>query len=411
MSNIEHNNPAPNNDWEDDEIDLLELATTLGQQKKLIFGLPFVVGVVTIIITLFLTPIYTATTTILPPGNSGGGAAGALASLGGLAGLAGIDLGGGTADTVVSMLQSRTMKDQVIDKFDLMKRYDVKYREVMYKQLDSLVNVSVDKKSSLISVAVDDEDPKVAAQMANFYFDALNKMMDRVAVTDAQRRRLFFEQQFAKSKQELADAETRLKQTQQKTGVLELQSQVAATMGAIAQLRADIAQREVALSAMRTYATAENADYKRVAAEIAGLKAELKKMEASANISDKDAQKADNKDIGLVSAGNLPEQGLEYVRALRDVKYQEAIYEIMAKQFELAKVDEAKESQGVQQLDVAVPPDKKSKPKRAIIVVLAVLASGFFAVLLALFRASLAKARQNPQSGEKLRALKAAWRL
>lgn len=403
MSNIEQHNPAPQNDWEDDEIDLLELATTLGQQKKLIFGLPFVVGVVTIIITLFLTPIYTATTTILPPGNSGGGAAGALASLGGLAGLAGIDLGGGTADTVVSMLQSRTMKDQVIDKFDLMKRYNTKFRADLYKTLGGKVTVSVDKKSSLISVDVDDEDPKVAAQMANFYFDALNQMMDRVAVTDAQRRRLFFEQQFAKSKQELANAETRLKQTQQKTGVLELQSQVAATMGAVAQLRADIAQREVALSAMRTYATAENADYKRVAAEIAGLKAELKKLETSANISDKD--------IGMVSAGNLPEQGLEYVRALRDVKYQEAIYEIMAKQFELAKVDEAKESQGVQQLDVAVPPDKKSKPKRAIIVVLAVLASGFFAVLLALFRASLAKARQNPESGEKLRALRSAWRL
>ncbi|HEX5485529.1 MAG TPA: Wzz/FepE/Etk N-terminal domain-containing protein, partial [Limnobacter sp.] len=112
MSNIDQtNNPAPHNDWEEDEIDLLELATTLGQQKKLIFGLPAVVGVVTIVITLFLTPIYTATTTILPPGNGGGGAMGALASLGGLAGLAGIDLGGGTADTVVSMLQSRTMKD------------------------------------------------------------------------------------------------------------------------------------------------------------------------------------------------------------------------------------------------------------------------------------------------------------
>lgn len=389
----------PVGDYDDDEISLVELATTLGEEKKLIFGLPFVVGIVVIVVSLFLTPIFTAKTTLLPPQNSGGGgAAAALASLGGLAG---ISTGGTTADTVIAMLQSRSAKDQIINQFNLVEYYEAELRSDVYKTLDGVVRVSSDKKSNLITIEVDDKDPELAAKMANAYYAVLKDLMTRVAVTEAQQRRQFFEDQFAKSKEELSAAEVKLKETQERTGLVELKSQAEATIEAVARLRAEIAQREVQLSAMRTFATPENSDYRRVVAELNGLRAELKKLDKGGT----------GGELGLVSAGNLPEQGLEYVRALREVKYQEAVFEIMAKQFELAKVDEAKDGGNVQQLDMATVPERKSKPKRALIVVLSVLAAGFLAVLIALMKGAMRKAGSDEESATRLQALKKAWRL
>lgn len=393
-------NPAGAPVYDDeDEISLLDLATTLGEEKKLIFGLPFVAGIVAIVVSLLLTPIFTAKTTLLPPQGGGGGAAAALAQLGGLASLAGISGGGTTADSIVSMLKSRSAKDEIIDRFQLTERYEAEIRQDVYTKLDTVVRVSSDKKSGLITIEVDDEDPAFAASMANAYYEVLRGLMTRVAVTEAQQRRVFFEQQFAKAKEDLGNAEVALKETQERTGLVELQGQAQATISAVASLRAEIAQREVQLSAMRTFATAENSDYRRVLAELGGLRNELKKLDKGGS----------GGDLGLVSAGNLPEQGLEYVRAFREVKYQEAIFEIMAKQYELAKIDEAKDGGDVQQLDAAIPPERKSKPKRAIIVVASVLGAGFLAVLIALLRGALRSSGSNPETQGKLQALKRAW--
>ena len=332
----------------------------------------------------------------MPPG---GGAKLAEVRGTGLAGLAGISTGGTTADTVIAMLQSRSAIDQIIDQFNLVEYYEAELREDVYKTLGEVVRVSSDKKSNLITVEVDDKDPELAAKMANAYYEVLKSLMTRVAVTEAQQRRQFFEDQFAKAKEELSNAEVKLKETQERTGLVELQSQAEATIEAVARLRAEIAQREVQLSAMRTFATPENSDYRRVVAELNGLRAELKKLDKGGT----------GGELGLVSAGNLPEQGLEYVRALREVKYQEAVFEIMAKQFELAKVDEAKDGGNVQQLDVATVPERKSKPKRALIVVLSVLAAGFLAVLLAFVRAAMRKAAADENSQQGFQALKKAW--
>ena len=401
MNNNMDNNPVQPG-YDEDEISLLDLATTLGEEKKLIFGLPLVAGIAAIVISLLLTPIFTARTTLLPPqGGGGGGAAAALAQLGGLAGLAGISGGGTTGDTIVTMLKSRSAKDEIIDRFKLIERYEAEKRQDVYATLDALVRVSSDKKSGLITIEVDDKDPAFAAEMANAYYEVLRGLMTRVAVTEAQQRRVFFEGQFAKAKEDLGNAEVALKETQERTGLVELKSQAEATIGAVARLRAEIAQREVQLSAMRTFATNENADYRRVLAEINGLRSELKKLDKGGS----------GGDLGLVSAGNLPEQGLEYVRAFREVKYQEAIFEIMAKQFELAKIDEAKDGGDVQQLDAAVPPERKSKPKRAIIVLVAVLGAGFLAVLLALLRGAMRNAKTNPETQGKLVSLRRAWGL
>lgn len=384
------------------EISLLELATTLGEEKKLIFGLPLLVGLLAVLISLFLTPVFTAKTTLLPPqSGTNGGAAAALANLGGLAGLAGLGAGGTTADVVVAMLQSRSAKDQMIERFDLVNYYKADLKEDVYQTLDSMVRVSSDKKSNIITIEVDDKDPQFAANMANAYYTVLRNLMTRVAVTEAQQRRQFFEDQFLKAKEELSLAEVNLKETQERTGLVELRSQAEATIGAVARLRGEIAQREVQLSAMRTFATPENADYRRVVAELNGLRAELRKLDKGGEGSER----------GLVSAGSLPEQGLEYVRALREVKYHEAVFEIMAKQFELAKVDEAKDSGSVQQLDVASAPERKSKPKRALLVVFSVLIAGIFAILIAVVRSALRRSVLNEAMRQDIHAFRKAWRL
>lgn len=389
------------NNHEDDEISLLDIVAALGEGKTLILGVTFIAAVAAIVISLFLPPSFTASTTVLPPQNSGGGgAAAALASLGGLANLAGVSVGGTTSDSVIAMLKSRSAKDQVIDQFKLLEHYGIGLRQDAYGKLDRMVKISTDKKSTLIMIEVEAEDPEFAASLANAYYDALKALMNRVALTDAQRRRQFFEVQLTKAKDDLADAEVKLKETQEKTGVLELKKQAEATIESIAALRAEVAQREVQLSAMRTFATVDNADYKRVSAELSGLKAELRKLEKG----------ADNEQSSLVSADNLPEQGLEYVRALRNVKYFEAIFEVMAKQFELAKVEEAKDGGDIQQLDVAVPPERKSKPKRAFIVILSTLGAAFFAILFVLGRDAFRKAAQNPQNSEKIQKVFRAWK-
>lgn len=385
---------------EDDEISLLDLATTLGEEKKLVFGLPAVVAVLATAVALLLPPVFTAKTTLLPPQQGGGGAAAALASLGGLAGIAGISAPAGAAETTIAMLKSRSARDVLIEQFGLMERFKAKFRDDVYAKLDAVVRVSSDKKSGTILIEVDDEDAKFAADLANAHYAVLRQLMTRVAVTEAQQRRQFFESQFTKAKEDLSAAEVKLKETSQKTGLVELKSQAEASIQAVARLRAEIAQREVQLSAMRTFATAENADYRRVAAELSGLRNELRKME-----------NAGNREVGFVSAGSLPEQGLEYVRVLREVKYQEAIFEIMAKQYELAKVDEAKEGGNVQQLDAAVPPERKSKPRRAVIVLLSILAAGFLAVLIAFVRAGVRNSKANPTTADKLQALRRAWGL
>lgn len=395
---------------EDDEINLVEIATTLGEEKKILFGLPFVVAIIAIIVSLLLTPVYTASTTLMPSQNNNqSGAAMLLSELGGLVGsMASLGAGGNNTDMYVSMLKSRSVKNMLNKKFDLLTHYNLEFRQDLYNILDELTEIEIDKKSGLITLFFEDDDPVFAAKIANGYSDALQRLLDEVAVTEAQKKRLFFENQFAKAKVGLAQAEISLKEVQEKTGVLELEEQAKATIGAIASVRAGIAQREVMLNSIRTFATTENPDYKRTLGELAGLQEQLQKMETGSH-NEKEPTLNGISNIGAINGNNLPEQGLEYIRALREVKYHEAIFEIMAKQFELAKVEEAKDGTPIQQLDYAIVPEQKSSPKEIIITIIATLASGFLGVLIALFRGELRKQKNDPEKRSRIQRLRKAW--
>jgi uncharacterized protein involved in exopolysaccharide biosynthesis len=295
-------------------------------------------------------------------------------------------------DLYVGMLKSRTVADSLIARFKLQVRLETNTMVETRKALEKRVNISAGK-DGIISIEVDDEDPQFAAELANAYVDELYKLTQTLAVTDAAQRRLFFEKQLKQSRDTLATAELAMKRTQEKTGLLQLDAQGQAMISALGEVRAQIAAREVQLSAMRSFATEQNPDYIRTQQELAGLKAQLAKLEKGG-------------DADLLPTGKLPEAGLEYVRSLREMKYAETLFELMAKQYELARIDEAKDASLIQVLDKAVPPDRKSKPKRSLIVILTALAVGFMALLLAFVREALEKSRNDPVQAGRLAELR-----
>ena len=371
----------------DDEISLLDLAITLAKHKKLILGVPMIAAIVVAIYSFIIPPTYTADTQMLPPQQQSSASAmlSQLGALGGMAGVAGIK---NPNDTYVAMLKSRTIQDNMIKRFKLQAVYKTKTPETTRKALNGATTVKVGK-DGIIGISVDDKSPQRAAMLANGYVDELQQLTQVFAVTEASHRRLFYEKQLLQAKQNLGDAEIALKQLQEKTGIIHLDAQAQLGIGTAAGLKGQIAMREVELGAMRTFATGNNPDYIRIQQTLSGLKAQLNKVET-----------------GTVVPSKVPEAGLEYIRKVRDLKYAETIYEMLAKQFEMAKIDEATESSVIQVLDKAVVPEQKSKPKRTMMVLLSALATGFLTILYAFIKEALNNAKKDTQTEAQLQALK-----
>ncbi|TCP10527.1 uncharacterized protein involved in exopolysaccharide biosynthesis [Crenobacter luteus] len=368
-----------------DEIDLLDILIVLARQKKWIAGCTIGIGGAALVASLLMTPIYTSTAKIMPPQQQSSGLAAMMGQLGALAGAAGGIAGlKNPNDLYVGMLQSQTVADNLIQRFKLKERFETATQVDTRNQLATKSSIAA-SKDGLIRVSVDDKDPKFAAELANAYVDELVKLTQTLAVTDAARQRLFYEKQLQATKNTLAQAEVALKQTQEKTGLLQPDGQVQAIIANVAQLRATIAAKEVQLAAMRSFATEQNPDYIRTQQEIQGLKAQLVKLE----------QGQPEAGDFIVPTGKVPQTGLEYVRKLRDVKYYETMFELLAKQYELAKINEAKDSSMIQLLDKATPSDKKSKPERALITLVGIFMGFFVGVLGAFVRESYWKSRKN----------------
>lgn len=405
MSEQQLNSPQQNasNSESDDEIHLLDLLIVLARHKWLVIGAPIVSGLLAMAISLLMTPIFTSTVKIMPPQQQNSGLAAAmLGQLGSLAGAAGSIAGiKNPNDVYVGMLESRTIADKLIDRFKLKERYEAKTMDDTRKALSNATNINNGKKDGFISVSVNDKDPVFAAELANAYVDELVKLTQSMAVSDASKRRLFLEQQLTETKNKLADAEVALRTTQEKTGLIQPDGQVQAIISGIAQLKANIAAKEVQIKSMRTFATGQNPDLLRAQEELRGLQAQLSKLEMN--------QSSKGGDF-MVPTGRLPEVGVEYIRRLRDVKYFETMFELLAKQYELAKIEEAKDASVIEVLDKAIPAEKKSKPRRALITLVGLLVGGVLAVLLAFIKDAYSRSRANPLSNERWRHLSDAWR-
>jgi tyrosine-protein kinase Etk/Wzc len=375
----------------DDEISLLDLLQTIVDNLRLLVLGSLAVGLLALGYSFTIPPTYTAKTQFLPPQQQQSAAASMLASLGGLGGLAGT-VGGikNPADQFLAYMKSVTLQDSLIERFKLLERYGAKTKTDARLALSGNVRTT-SGKDSLISVEVEDKDPKFAADLANAHVEELGKLLGKLATTEAQHRRLFFEQQLTLAKDKLIQSEIALKATGISGSVLK--SNPASAVAAVAGLQAAVTAQEVKLGALRGYLAETAPEFKQAMIELANLRAQLAKQE-------KDSPATD---------GKTTTEG-DFITKYREFKYHETLFELFAKQFELAKVDEAREGAVIQVLDAAQAPERKSKPKKAMIAIIATLASGFALLLFVFVRQALANAGQDSESAQKMAQLKNSWR-
>jgi tyrosine-protein kinase Etk/Wzc len=320
-----------------------------------------------LIASLVMPNVYKARATILSPEQPQSAAAAMLGQFGVLAGFAGKDLGikDPTAQ-MIGVLKSRTMADHIIDRFHLESVYHVRLRSDARESLAQATTLTAGKSDGIITIEVEDRDPKRAADIANAYPEELALLTQNLAFSEASQRRLFFEKQLENVRGQLSNAENELKMTQEKSGVIQPEGQAKAIIEAYAAVSGQIAAKEVQLQSMRSFATPNNPDLQHAESELAALKVQLAKIEGR-----KDRESGNIQ----IPTERIPTLGLEYIRKFRDVKYYETVYELLAKQFEAAKIDEARQGAIIQVLDRATEPDKRSRPIRSLIMLLA-LSSG-----------------------------------
>jgi uncharacterized protein involved in exopolysaccharide biosynthesis len=307
--------------------------------------------------------------------------------LGPLAALAGQGMGlRNPSDLYVALLRSDTVAYALIDRFSLMTVYKEKLRIDARRRLEDRSDI-IAGKEGVISISVDDRSPQRAADLANGYVVELEKLTKTLNMTEAGKRRLFFEREVKMANDSLADAEVALKQTQEKTGLILLDSQSRAMIESVTSLRASIAAQEVKVQAMRSFATTENPDLVLAEQELTTMRAQLDRLERGQG----------KRSIADVPIENIPTSGLEYIRKLRDVKYHEALFALLAKQYEAAKIDEARDTLIVQQMDKAVRPEKKSSPHRLLIVLAATILALLVAIMVAFFMEAMERGKEDPQ--------------
>lgn len=392
----------------DADISLLDHLITLLENRRFI-GL-FVLGAVLIAtIVAFLLPVqYEAKIVLLPPaqnsslGSSLLGQLGNMGALGSLASLATGNLGiKNPADMYVALITSRTVEDAMIQRFNLMQEYHEKRLSDARKALERRTTVTAGNKDGLIRLSVEARNPARAAELANAYVEEFRKLSASLAITEAARRRLFFEKQLQETKDQLTVAEDAMTKMQQTTGVLEIDSQARSLIESAAVLRAQVAAKQVQVEGMRAYAAENNPDLILAKQELAALQAQLARIAGS--------QQDPGSDINL-SKGRVTQAGMEYLRRYRELKYQEAVYELLAKEFEIAKLDEAREGSIVQVVDNAVPPDQKSSPHRTLIVLGAALLAFVIATFWVNVRQRFKVASQLPENRHRLHVIRDLWK-
>jgi tyrosine-protein kinase Etk/Wzc len=381
----------------------LAFLVILARRKKFIFWITVGFTALACAVSFIIPEEYTSTIVILPPqqGSSMGSMLGDLGGLSSLSGLAGMLGSKNSEDMYVSMLKSESIENAVIQKYDLLHEYHKKYFYDARKKLEWHTTIDGSKKDGLIRLSFEDRNPARAAEIANGYIEILRGLPQHLAITEAAQRRVVFEQQLEKTKDDLANSEEALKQTQLSTGFVQIDSQARSLIESAARLRAEVVAKEVQIQAMQAYAGEGNPDLQEQQQELAGLRSQFNQLVGSNGSSPDDL---------FLSKGNVPEAALEYARKLRDVKYNEAIFEALAKQLEIAKIDEAKEGGFLQIVNPALTPERKSFPKRAWITLGAAALGLSFAILFVLFEVRLARLRANPIDAEQFDQLMQAMR-
>ncbi len=402
--------PNPNNEASIDvpakrsNFDPLDLLLAVAMRKRLILITTGVVTVLAAIVTLFIKNTYEATTVILPPRQEQSMSALISGQLGSIAALSG---GGGMGSAALSLkspneiysqlLLSRAVGTRLINLYNLKVRFQEKTEGDTLKALAKHTRIDLDK-SNLIRITVSTHDAVFSSQLANAYVDQLHDLNTTLALTESSQRRIFYQQQLDQQKVVLADAEADFQQMQKRTGLVQLNGQAEIASRSIESIRSEISVRSAQLQSLSLSDTQENPEYQRLRSEVSSLQAELVALENS------------NKsftpgDIEIPTA-KLPESLTEYTRTLRELRLQENVYDLLVKQFEAAKIDEAKTAPLIQVVDRAVPPERKSGPPRLLITLGACIATFLIMVLWSLTSYIWGILRRDVYTGPKLDLLK-----
>ena len=351
-------NASPPLREEEDSVDLLEVFHRLRRAKRTVLTVTLGTFLIATAFAFILPFSYTSTTSFIPPTNVGNGSSMASIVAGQLSGAGASDLLGGLrspGDVYAGILKSHSVAGALVKKFDLMRVYKVKKESLAEKALAGDTDVTVNTRSSIVTVDVTAKSPELARDLANGYMDALRVTNGRLALGQSSQRRLFFEQQLAKEKDDLEDAEVDLKKTEEQSGLIAPTGQTESEIKTIAEMQAEIAVREVRLASLRDSATEQNPDVIRLHSEIADLQGQLSRLRNGSS----------SESSATIPTARVPEVQLEYVRKEREVKYHEALFEMLSRQYEAARLDESRDAPVLQVLDPATYPDTKSAPKRS----------------------------------------------
>ncbi|MBI5453428.1 MAG: hypothetical protein HY956_02255 [Deltaproteobacteria bacterium] len=367
------------------ETELTVYLETVKRHKKLIAAIVGATFILSTIVSLLLPKVYTSTASILPPQQEATLGASMIASQipagmgGALSGFLGLK---SPADLWVGILNSQTVKDEIIKRFDLRVAYGEEKIEDARKALDKKVSVSKTKEE-IILVSVDDEDPEVAARMANAFVEELDRINKQVVMSSGKRMRIFIEKRLLEAKDELGRIENEMKTFMETNRAVKLDEQSRVIIEAVGSIKGQLMAKELELQTLLSYAAPTNPQVEILQTQVKQLKEQMRELDEGGG----------QKDL-FVPTSNIPRLTARYTTLLRDAKIQETLFELLTQQFEMAKIQESKDSPIIQALDYAKPPEKKSKPKRALIIVTATFASLLLSILLVFSIQGLDRLRQ-----------------
>lgn len=319
-----------------------DTALELLRHARLIVGGALLAGVLAVALSFLVRPSFTSRAVVLPPAAPQSMANSALGALGALTGL-GASSGARTPDQFVALLLSTTVADRMVEQFKLQALYELEFKEEARKIFWKNLRVVLNRRDGLIAIEVDDHDPQRAAAMAAAMVEQFRRVSSEIAVTEAQQRRKFFGERRAEAAAQLAQAQAEL----QRGGLApdSLKAEPKATAEVYARLRAEVSAAELRLRMLLTTLTEQTPEVRQQQSLRNGLRAQLQKLEA----------------------GGAAEQDGGYIARYREYRYQEALLEQFSRQYELARVDEGREGGLLQVVDAPQVPERKSRPKRALI--------------------------------------------
>jgi len=383
---------------QEDEINLLDYWRVIIKRWRIIALIFWASVIAAAIVSLLMTPIYQAKVTIMPIESSGGRLSSALRSLGSVPFVGGmLPSGGASANKLEAVLKSRTMAEDVIQSLDLIKILFEEPQDEppsLQDAVRSLTGITkfADDKKGLISISVEYKDPGIAADIANQFTVALKRFLNENALSMAKRNRIFIENQLKKVKEELQDAEEAMKNFQTNKKIVSMDAQTEASITALANLKAQITEKEVQLGVIKNFSTPSNPDVITIKDELRELKKQLAMLESKGSNPEADA---------FPSLSEAPKLGLQYIRLKRKALTQGKLYELLTQQYEIAKIDETKEDIAFQVIDKAIPPEKRIKPKRRLNVMLAGVVSLFAGIFLVFFLEYLGNLKKLKEETEK----------